>query len=103
MSSEGLPYRFPTKKGRRLVVLPTTQLGKWAVSLAAASVVLIFGWSLVGRFGGVPGLAFGLAGGVLALVAIFRRGESALTVFAVLLRFLTVLVFLLAELLTPHA
>jgi hypothetical protein len=30
-------------------------------------------------------------------------GERALTVFAVLLPFLTVLVFLLAELLTPHA
>jgi hypothetical protein len=102
MSSEGLPYRLPTKKGRRLAVLPTTQLGKWAVGLAGASVVLLFGWSLVGRLGGVPGLAFGLAGGVLALVAIVRRGERALTVFAVLLPFLTVLVFLLAELLIPH-
>ena len=102
MSSEGLPYRLPTKKGRRLVVLPTTQLGKWAVGLAGASVVLLFGWSLVGRLGGVPGLAFGLAGGVLALVAILRRRERALTVFAVLLPLLTVLVFLLAELIIPH-
>jgi hypothetical protein len=102
MSSGDLPYRVPTKKGRRLVVLPTTRLGNWAVGLAAASVVLLLGWSFVGRAGGVPGLAFGLAGGVLALVAIFQRGERALTVFAVLLPFLTALVFLLAELLIPH-
>jgi len=85
------------------VVLPTTQLGKWAFGLAAVSVVLLFGWSLMGRLGGVPGLAFGLAGGVLALVAIFRRGERALTVFAALLPFLNVLIFLLAELLIGHA
>jgi hypothetical protein len=74
-----------------------------SVGLRAASVVLLFGWSLMGRLGGVPGLAFGLAGGVLALVAIFRRGERALTVFAALLPFLNVVIFLLAELLIGHA
>ena len=102
MPSGGLPYRLPTKKTRRFVVLPTTQLGKWAVGLAAAGVVLLMGWSLMGRVGGVPGLAFGLAGGVLAIVAVFQRGERALTVFAALLPFLNVLVFLLAELLIGH-
>jgi hypothetical protein len=53
----------------------------------------------MGRLGGVPGLAFGLAGGVLAIVAIVRHGERGMTVFAALLPFLNVLVFLLAELL----
>jgi hypothetical protein len=33
---------------------------------------------------GIPGLAFGLAGGVVALVAIFWRGERAVTVFVAL-------------------
>ena len=102
MSSSGLPYRLPAKKGRRFSVWPRTRLGKWAVGLAAASVVLLLGWSLMGRLGGVPGLAFGLAGGVVALVAIFRRGERALTVFTAFLPFLNVVVFLLAELLIGH-
>jgi hypothetical protein len=84
------------------VVLPTTPLGKWAIGLAAASIVLLLGWTVLGRLGGVPGLALGLAGGVLALVAILRHGERALTVFAALLPFLNVLVFLLAELLIGH-
>ena len=70
MSSEGLPYRLPTKKGRRLVVLPTTQLGKWAVGLAAASAVLLLGWSLVGRLPPVPPLPFPLPPRVLSLLAI---------------------------------
>jgi hypothetical protein len=98
-----LPYRSPVKKRRRFAVWPTTRLGSWAVGLAAASVALLFGWSLMGRLGGVPGLAFGLAGGVVALVAIFRREERAVTVFAALVPFLNVVVFLLAELLIGHA
>jgi hypothetical protein len=102
MSSGGLPYRSPSKHRRRVVVLPTTALGKWAIASAVASVVLLLSWTVAGRVGGIPGLALGLAGGVLALVAILRRGERALIVFAALLPFLNVLVFLLADLLTGH-
>jgi hypothetical protein len=56
----------------------------------------------MGRLGGIPGLALGLAGGVVGLVAIFRRGERAVTVFAALVPFLNAGVFLLAELLLGH-
>jgi hypothetical protein len=99
MSSGGLPYRLPARKRRRVVVLPTTQLGWWAVGLAVASVVLLLSWSLMGRLGGVPGLALGFGGGVLALAAIFGNGERALTVFAALVPFLNALGFVLGSLL----
>jgi len=95
MSSGGLPNRLPLNKRRRFAVGPTTRLGKWAVGLAAASVVLSFGWALMGPVGGFPGLAFGLAGGVVALVAIFRRGERAVTVYVALVPFLNAVVFAL--------
>jgi hypothetical protein len=59
-------------------------------------------WSFLGRLGGIPAFALGLAGGVVALLAIFRRGERAVAVFAALVPFLNVVVFLLAELLVGH-
>ena len=83
----------------RFVFWPRTRLGTWAVALATVSFVLLLGWSIVGRLGGVPGLGFGLVGGVFAFVAIFRRGEQGLTVFAAFAPFLAVAAFLLAELL----
>jgi hypothetical protein len=52
----------------------------------------------MGRLGGIPGLAFGLAWGVLALVSIFQRGERALTVFAALVPFFNAVGFVLGSL-----
>lgn len=101
MSSGQLPYRLPAEKRRRFAVLPMTSVGKWAVGMAVAGAVLVLGWSAIGGLG-VLGFALGLAAGFAALVAIFRRGERAVTVFAALLPFLTVVVFLLAELLIGH-
>ncbi len=72
------------------------------MGLAAANVVLVLGWKLMGPLGAFPGFACGLAGGVVALVAIVRRGERALTAFAALLPFLLVVTFVLAELLIGH-
>lgn len=46
--------------------------------------------------------ASGLAGGVLALVALTRRGERALAVFAAVLPLVLVVAFVLAELLVGH-
>jgi hypothetical protein len=102
MSSRGLPHPLRVKKQHRFVVRPTTRLGKWAAGFAAASIVLLLGWRLMGPLGGFPGLACGLAGGVLALGAILRRGERSVAVFAALVPFLNVVVFLLAELLIGH-
>ena len=103
MASTGVPQRLPAGKRRRFALLPTTRMGTWAVWLAVAHVVLMFSWSLLGRLGGVPGLILGLAAGVVALVAIIRRRERAATVFASVLPLLTVVGFVLAELLIGHA
>jgi hypothetical protein len=58
--------------------------------------VLLLSWSLMGRLGGIPRL--GLAGGVLAQVSIFQRGERALTVFAALVPFFNAVGFVLGSL-----
>ena len=99
MSGELPSGRLPTRRRGSIVVVPTTGLGSWAVGLALASVVLLSTWSVMGRLGGIPGLAMGLAGGIVALVAIFRRGERALTVFAALVPLLNVVGFVLGSLL----
>lgn len=56
----------------------------------------------MGPLGAMPGFACGLVGGVVALVAIFRRRERAISVFAALVPFVFVLVFVLAELIISH-
>jgi hypothetical protein len=94
--------RLPVKRTQRIALLPTTRLGRWAVGLAAANVVLVLGWRLMGPLGAAPGFAAGLVGGVLALVAIFRRGERALIVFAALVPFVFVVAFVVAELIVGH-
>ena len=98
MSSSGIHQRLPVEKRRRFAVAPTTRLGKWAVALAAVSFVVGMGWRLMGPVGGFPMIVVALAGGGVALRAIFRDGERALTVFAALVWFLLA-VALLVELL----
>lgn len=100
--SGGMPYPAPLKKRHRFVIWPTTRLGRWSVGMAVASVVLGFAWSFLGPLGGAPGLALGFAGGIVALVAIVRRGDRALTVYAALIPFLQVFVLVLGELLFSH-
>jgi len=80
---------------------PHTKLGWWAVGLAAASIVLLFAWSIL------PGGAWlsficGLAGGIIALVAIIRQQERSWLVFLSILPMLNVITFIAAELLIPH-
>jgi hypothetical protein len=50
----------------------------------------------------VGGGALGLAGGVCALVAIFRREERAVAVFVAILHLVLAVTFVLAELLIGH-
>jgi len=56
----------------------------------------------MGPLGAFPGFAAGLADGVAGLVAVFRRGERAVTVFVAILPLVFVVVFVLAELLIGH-
>lgn len=98
MSSSGVSGRLPAPKHHRLAVGPTTYLGKWALGLAVASIAFMVSWRLMGPLGGFPALVCGLAGGVVALVAIVRRGERSVAAFAALVPFLNALVFLVADL-----
>jgi hypothetical protein len=98
----GTHPELPARGERRIAVLPATRLGRWAVGLALANVVLVPSWSLLGPLGAFPGFACGLAGGITGLVAIFRRGERALTVYAAVVPLVLVVLFVLAELLIGH-
>jgi hypothetical protein len=91
---------FPSRSSR--AILPTTRLGRWAVGLGAANAVLVLGWRLMGPLGGFPGFVCGLAGGFVALVAIFRRGERAFTVFAAIVPLVFFVLFVLLELTVGH-
>ncbi len=96
MTSGGHAHRLGGH--HRVAVLPTTRAGAWAVGFAAASIVLQSAWMLMGPLGGFPGLLAGLIGGIVALVAILRRSERAISVFIALVPFVGVVVFVLAEL-----
>ena len=80
---------------------PHTKLGRWAVGLAASSFVLQFAWSIL------PGGAWlsficGLAGGIVALIALIRQHERSWLVYLCILPMLGVFVFFLGEFLIPH-
>lgn len=77
-------------------ILPVTRPGRWAVLLTAASVLLMMAWTVLPGGGVIP-LVCGLAGGVIALVAIFRHGERALAVLVALVPFLWAVAFVVAE------
>jgi hypothetical protein len=81
--------------------LPRTKLGWWAVGLAAASIVLILAWSVLPGGAGL-GFLCGLAGGIIALVAVIRQAERSWLVFLSILPLFWVLAFILGEVLVPH-
>lgn len=82
--------------------LPQTRLGRWAVALAVAGVLLVLAWSLLGPLGAFPGFGFQAAGGICALVAILRRRERAVAVYVALIPLASVVLFVTAELLLGH-
>jgi hypothetical protein len=86
---------------RRIVVLPTTREGTWAAWLALGYLVGMLAWMVLPGGAGLGFLA-GIAGGVLALLAIVRRHERAVLVFVAVLPLLLVVAFVLAELLVGH-
>jgi len=80
---------------------PSTRPGKWAVGLAAASIVLNFAWSILPG-GALLGFICGLVGGVLALLALIRQHERSWIVFLSILPLFLVIFFILGEILIPH-
>ena len=71
------------------------------MALGAGNVVLVPAWKLLPG-GAALGLACGLLGGILALIAILRRSERAVLVFAAIVPLVLVVTFVLAELLVGH-
>lgn len=80
---------------------PTTRLGRWSLVLALGFFVFNFLWRFLPG-GASLALLCGLAGGVAGLVAVFRRGERGLAVYATFFPLLAVVGFVLAELLIGH-
>lgn len=99
MSLRIVPHQLPVEPRPRLTILPTTRMGWWAVGLAGAFFVLVLAAAVVPR-GAALGFVCGLGGGVVALSAVVRDRERAVTVFAALLPLVIAVAFVLTELLT---
>jgi hypothetical protein len=94
----------------RSIVWPASRLGKWAAGAASASVAGLWigtitpdraGWSAVGMAGAAAGLTLGLAGGLLALAAVWLRGDLTIGVAASSMPFAAA-VYLIRRSLVPH-
>lgn len=84
---------------RKVISLPHTRLGWWAIGLAATFVVLlIFGYNILPLYGIVL-LFCGLCSGVLGLFAVLRQRERSALVWLAMLPGLFALAFLIGELL----
>ena len=84
---------------RKVISLPHTRLGWWAVGLALTFVVLIiFGYNVLPLYGIVL-LFCGLCSGVLGLFAVLGRHERSALVWLAMLPGLFALAFLIGELL----
>jgi hypothetical protein len=97
----------------RIIVLPKSFLGKWAVGLAATFILLLvlsgvltgLGGMGPGLFGPILGVAFGVSGlGALAtgVISVLRGKDRSILVLLALALGLFTLIFLLGELLIPH-
>jgi hypothetical protein len=93
--------RSPVGRRPRITILPTTNLGRWAVGLAVAFFPFVFAAAVVPR-GAALGFACGLAGGVAALMAIIRDRERAVAVFAAFLPLAVGVGFVLVELISGY-
>jgi hypothetical protein len=105
----------PANGGRGFLSRPSSKLGRWAVGLGAAFVVLFLINSFVFMpasldapwrhvvlpFYGIFMLACGLASGVAGLVAVTRKHERSWLVWLTMLPGLLVLFLVLGEFLGP--
>ncbi len=87
----------------RFTFLPKTTLGKWALGLSIAFIILIW-WKIQGSMP-IPTFAIaaiGLAGFTVVIIAIFRNKDKAILNLLPLLVGLVILLWIAAELLFPH-
>jgi hypothetical protein len=89
----------PSRRASRIHVLPESTLGWWAVGSGVLGIALTLAWQLM-PFGAWPGFVAQLTGGVLALVAIIRKRDRALTVYVSVMPMLFVIWFVAVELLS---
>ena len=85
----------------RFFQMPQSKLGRWALGLAAASLMFQLAWSVLPG-GALLGFACGLAAGIVALIALIRQHERSWLVYLCILPMLGVFVFFLGEFLIPH-
>jgi hypothetical protein len=95
-------HHVPAQRPHRLVVGPTTRLGKWGAGLVATIVVLAVAVVTVVREDSLAAWVISFAGSALVVVAgavlfaaIFRRTERALSVYAAALMLVGGVLFLL--------
>ena len=93
--------RSPVGHRDRIAIFPTKELGWWAVGLAAAFFPLVFAAGVLPGAAAL-GLVSGLGGGVVALMAIVRSRERAVSVFAAFVPLVIGVAFLLTELITGN-
>jgi hypothetical protein len=91
----------PIQHRGRVTILPTTKLGWWAAGLAAAFFPLMFAAAVAPRSAAL-GFVCGLAGGAIALMAIVRDRERAVTVLAAAVPLVIAVVFVLAQLISGN-
>jgi hypothetical protein len=89
----------PVRHRPRITLLPTTNLGWWAVGLGAAFFPFVFAAAVMPR-GAALGFGCGLAGGVAGLMAFVRNGERAVTVLVAVVPLVIAVAFVLAELIS---
>jgi hypothetical protein len=89
MPSGGVPHVNPRNDRHGFTAGPTTGMGRWAVGLVAAAVLLFVALLTVGPEDSAAAwvaafsvLALVVAAGVVLFVAVFRQGERAISVFA---------------------
>jgi mannose/fructose/N-acetylgalactosamine-specific phosphotransferase system component IIC len=81
--------------------LATTLLGKWAVGFAVGAFLLQFAWMILPG-GAALSMAFALAGGISALIAIVHQRDRAIAVYIAVVPLVMTVLFLAAELLIGH-
>ena|SRR3990172_1032750 len=108
------PVGSPLRK--RILAPPSSRLGRWSATLLAIFVLLFMINSFVFMpardeapwrqsllpFYGIAMLLWGLAAGVLALIALIRRHERSWLVWLALLPGVLVLFLVFGEFLVPH-